>query len=64
MKFQRIINENIQIKEKLSKLKYVGINKESNSFIKQIVEDIQKATLNYFTYSEIVNYVLRLRFDN
>lgn len=40
MKFQRIINANIQIKEKLSKLKYVGINNESNSLFKQIVEDI------------------------
>ena len=57
MKFQKIINENIQIKEKLSKLKYVGINNESNSLFKQIVEDIQKAKRNSLTYSEIVNCI-------
>lgn len=57
MKFQRIVNANIQIKEKLSKLKYVGINNESNSLFKQIVEDIQNATRNSLTYSEIVNCI-------
>ena len=48
---------NKTIKEKLLILQKVGINNESNSLFKQIVQDIQNVTRNSMTRSDIVNCI-------
>lgn len=57
MKFNQVLNDNKKIKEKLSKLRYVGIINESNSLFKQIVADIKHASRHSMTHSEIVNCI-------